>query len=91
MNLNKLYLPLIRVIFNDLRCVVCKFLFKSLIQFSYLLHAEYFRKQECFTAYAHLDRNINRSHGLPALYWAPRCNREPHNGSTLYNVGLECF
>ena len=48
-------------------------------------------KAECLTAYAHLDRNINRSHGLPALYWAPGCNREPHNGSTVYNVGLECF
>ena len=43
------------------------------------------RKHECLTAYAHFNRNINRSHGLPALYWDPHCNREPYNRSSVYS------
>ena len=40
MNLNKLFLLIIRMIFNDLRCVVQRFLFESHIQVNnrYLLH-----------------------------------------------------
>ena len=44
-----------------------------------------FQNTECLTAYnAHFNRNMNGSHGLPALYWNRRHNREPYNGSTVY-------